>query len=50
MATGDLDVAVLHRIMVRLGQLQETSTAFNPATEAHLMNSSETAGPLAMLC
>jgi len=37
MATGDLDVALLHRIMVRLGELRETSTAFSPATEAHLM-------------
>jgi hypothetical protein len=37
MATGDLDVALLHRIMMRLGELRKTSTAFSPATEAHLM-------------
>ena len=37
MNTGDLDVGLLHRIMIRLGELRETSSAWNPPCEAHLM-------------
>lgn len=37
MAPGDLDVGLLRRIMIRLGELRETTNAWNPACEAHLM-------------
>jgi hypothetical protein len=37
MKTGDLDAGLLHRIMVRLGELRETSSAWNPPCEGHLM-------------
>jgi hypothetical protein len=37
MGRGDLDVGLLHLIMVKLGELRETSRPFNPTTEGHLM-------------
>lgn len=44
-ATGDLDVGLLRRIMIRLGELRETSTAWNPASEARLMDLVRDCGP-----
>jgi hypothetical protein len=38
MAPGDLDLGLLHRIMIRLGELRETSSAWKPPCEAHLMD------------
>jgi hypothetical protein len=37
MAAGDLDLSLLHRIMIRLGELRETSSVWNPLCEGHLM-------------
>ncbi len=37
MASGDLDLSLLHQIMLRLGELRETSSAWNPPCEGHLM-------------
>lgn len=37
MASGDLDLGLLHQIMIRLGELRETSSAWNPPCEGHLM-------------
>ena len=38
MAPGDLDLGLLRRIMIRLGELRETSSAWNPSCEGHLMD------------
>lgn len=38
MAPGDLDAGLLNRIMIRLGELRETSTVWSPTSEAHLMD------------
>ena len=38
MAPGDLDLGLLHRIMIQLGDLRETASAWNPPCEADLMD------------
>ena len=35
MAPGDLDVGLLRQIMIRLGELRETSSEWNPSLESH---------------